>query len=248
MAPTADATGPFSWPALIAEPFLHQITTQLNTSERSGAPLHVMRHPETGDATGTVTVFDGDGLQAMVMSTADTPHLRMWQVVAFAPPDSALPHLSFDAKANPGGCWFSIDLIPRVACVEETAWTSHVYEPLSETVWDLHARDDMRQSLIRPRHRMHHSPWLVSMRLDEASGVEPAIEVVHAFTERFCDLLQEGIPPNATPLMSPDELAARDAQERRAMYSWEATANYRYLAMIGGDESVDIVQRTLRDP
>jgi hypothetical protein len=247
-ADTEPSVSPFAWPALIAEPFLDLMSEGLRLRERGGDPHHVMRHPSTGERTGAVQVFDGDGLQAMVLSTANTPHLRMWQAVAFTPPESAVPHLSFDAKANPGGCWFSIDLIPRVACVDEPAWTEYVYEPLSEFVWELHEREDMRQSLIRARHRMHHSPWLVSMRLDAGSGVGAAIEIVDAFTRRFCDLVRDDLPASARPSLAPSELAARDAVEREHLYSWEATANYRYLAMIGGDESVDIVQRTLRNP
>ncbi len=254
-APAPVATGPstpecFGWPALIAEPFLEQITARLNLTDTSpdGLPHHTMRHPTTGESTGAVRVYRGDGLQAAVLSTASTPMLRMWQLVAFTPPTSAVPHLSFDAKANPGGCWFSIDLVPRVACTEEPAWTEYVYEPLSDLVWSVHERDDMRQSLLRARHRMGLSPWLISMRIDEVSGVSAAIEAVAQVTDRFCELVADGIPPEVAPSLTPQQLAARDDRERELLYSWEATANYRYLAMIGGDESVDIVQQTLRHP
>lgn len=240
----------FAWPALIAEPFLEQITRRLALAETEphGEPHYEMRHPSSGERTGEVQVFRGDGLQAAVLSTASTPMLRMWQFVAFAPPESAVPHLSFDVKANPGGCWFSIDLVPRVACTEETAWTQFVYEPLSDLVWNVHERDDMRPSQLRARHRMGLSPWLISMRIDDVSGVSAAIEAVTQVTDRFCDLLAGGIPAAAVPSLTPQQLAARDARERELLYSWEATANYRFLAMIGGDESVDIVQATLRNP
>jgi hypothetical protein len=244
---SAPGSNPFSWPAAIAEPFLDLITRRLAVTERTDQ-AYPMRHPESGETTGAVQVFDGSGLQALVLSTAHTPHLRMWQAVAFTPPTSPLPHLSFDAKANPGGCWFSIDLVPRVAPTEHHAWASHVYEPLSDLVWSIHEREDMRQSLIRSRHRMHLSPWLISMRLDQPSAVPAAVDAVLAVTERFCDLVGAGLPDDAVPAVAADALAERDAREREHLYAWETTANYRYLAMIGGDESVDVVQGTLRDP
>jgi hypothetical protein len=78
--------------------------------------------------------------------------------------------------------------------------------------------------------------------------VAAAVDVVTTFTERFCTLVREDLPAAVRPVLSPQDLAERDARERALMYSWDATANYRYLAMIGGDESVDIVQRTLRNP
>lgn len=245
-----ETTGCFAWPALIAEPFLDQMTRRLNLSKAApqNALPYEMRHPATGDRTGAVQVFRGEGLQAAVLSTASTPMLKMWQFVALAPPESAVPHLSFDAKANPGGCWFSIDLVPRVPCTEEAAWTQFVYEPLSDLVWNMHERDDMRQSLLRARHKMGLSPWLMSMRIDEASGVEAARDAVMQVADRFCELVAEGIPAAAMPSLTPQQLAARDARERELLYSWEATANYRFLAMIGGDESVDVVQQTLRHP
>jgi len=240
----------FAWPALIAEPFLHQMTRRLHLRDvtTDGQPRYEMRHPTSGEPTGAVQVFDGEGLQAAVLSTATTPMLKMWQFVAFAPPESAVPHLSFDAKANPGGCWFSIDLIPRAACTEEAAWTRHVYEPLSELVWNMHERADMRQSLLRARHRMGLSPWVISMRIDDASGVDAALDAVTQVADHFCNLVRDGIPDAALPALTPQQLAARDARERQLLYSWEATANYRFLAMIGGDESVDAVQQTLRHP
>jgi hypothetical protein len=207
-----------------------------------------MHHPSTGERTGAIQVFDGDGIDAMVLSTARTPMLRMWQAVAYAPAASAVPHLSFDAKANPGGCWFSIDLVPRVAPTEEHAWADHVYEPLSELVWALHEREDMRQSLLRPRHRMHLSPWLISMRLDDESALQPAIDAVLQVTDRFLTLVRDGIPASAMPAATPAELRERDLRERGHLYSWDATANYKYLAMIAGDEAVELVHRIYRDP
>jgi hypothetical protein len=246
--PDASVPDAFGWTDRIAEPFLALLGERLTLSPRSGTPRHVMKHPSTGERTGEIAISDGRGLEAFVLSTASTPMMRMWQAVAFTPPASPLPHLSFDAKANPGGCWFSVDLVPRVACTEEPAWTRHIYEPLSELVWELQARDDLRPSQLRAAHRAHLSPWLISMRLEEESAVDAAIEAVTAVTERFCALVDEGLPPDAMPSLDGEALAARDARERAFLYSWEATANYRYLAMIGGDESVDIVQQVLRTP
>jgi hypothetical protein len=237
----------FGWTDRIAEAFMGTLAERLDITPEPG-PRHVMTHPTTGERTGEIAVSDAAGLQALVLSTASTPMLRMWQVVAFTPPTSPLPHLSFDAKANPGGCWFSVDLVPSVACTEEPEWTQHIYEPLSELVWELSARDDMRPSQLRAAHRAHLSPWLISMRLDEASAVPVAADAVAVVTERFCTLVSEGLPPEAMPSLDAEALAARDARERAFLYSWEATANYRYLAMIGGDESVETVQRVLRDP
>lgn len=241
---------PYAWAAQLAQPFLARLGARLHLQERGGpgASTYVLRDPAGGARSGAVQVLDGDGLQAAVLTTADTPLVRIWQLVAFSPPSSAVPHLSFEASANARGAWLSLDLVPRAAPTEEPAWTSHVYEPLSEAVWDFHTRADQRQSLIRARHRMRLSPWLVTAQLESAAAVAAAADVGALFTDRFCDLLRDGVPAEALPSLGPDQLAERDARERAHLYSWDATANYRFLTAVGGEDAVDVVQAALRDP
>jgi hypothetical protein len=117
---------------LLAKPFLELVEEKLQLTELpvAGGPFHTFTSPTTGEATGTIRLFDGKGIDIAVLTTANTEHLDIWQMVIFTPPESAVPHLSFEGSGNPGGSWLSVDLVPRATCLEEIDWTRYVYEPL----------------------------------------------------------------------------------------------------------------------
>jgi hypothetical protein len=231
--------------------FWEYLDARLTPTERqsaSGEPVLTLTHPATGSVTGRVQVYDAPGLQAIVRTTLDHGPHHLTQIVAFADPGSEVPHLTYEASANPGGEWLTVDLIPRVAPTEHPQWTDHVYGPLSDLVWQMHAREDARQSLIRAVHRLRMSPWLLSMRLDDVSALAPLEGAACAFVDRFATLLDDGLPATATTGLSPQQLADRDAAERRLLYSWDATQNYRFLEQLGGPACVEDIQAILRHP
>jgi hypothetical protein len=232
-----------SWSRRIADPVLLRLHEGLGLRERENEVREIVSR---SGPVGAVRVYDGDGIGAAVLTHIDSPVLRIWQLVVFTPPTSAVPHLSFESSGSERGTWISLDLVPRAGCLEEPAYTRHVYEPLSEPLWDLHAREDTRQALIRARHRMRLSPWLATMRLDAESAVEPARDLCLLYTEHFLGLVRDGIPAEAAPSLDAAALAARDVEQREQLYSWDATANYRFLALIDSEDLVDHVQRTLR--
>ena len=235
---------------LLAKPFLELVEEKLQLTELpvAGEPFHTFTSPTTGETTGTIRLFDGKGIDIAVLTTANTEHIDIWQMVIFTPPESAVPHLSFEGSGNHGGSWLSVDLVPRATCLEEIDWTRYVYEPLSDAVWALHERTDLQQALIRARHRMRLSPWLVTVKLEAETAVQPASDIVQLYAARFCQLLENGIPEQFLPSVSPDELAVRDARERSHLYSWESTWNYRHLALLGGPDAPTVVQQTLINP
>ena len=95
---------------------------------------------------------------------------------------------------------------------------------------------------------MRLSPWLVTVKLEAETAVQPASDIVQLYAARFCQLLENGIPEQFLPSLSPDELAVRDARERSHLYSWESTWNYSHLALLGGPDAPTVVQQTLINP
>jgi len=209
-----------------------------------GAPYETLTLLETGQAVGVVRVWTGDTIPKLVDSRLVVPALEIDSVMlhAFAPTDSAVPHLGSDVAGIEGRFSFNLDLTPRVDLALEPGYIDTVYEPMTTARNAAYAIEGAEPVDIPLRLRAFSSPWIVGVNVTEEQlpHVERAYD---EFLGHFSALLATGVPTGSSV-----DVAVRDRAQRRAQYDPASDEVWDFLASILGQSSVDVILELIRDP
>lgn len=209
-----------------------------------GRPYAVLTLSATGEAVGEVRAWTGRTLPKLVDSRLVVPDLGIDSVMlhAFAPADSAVPHLASDVAGLRGRLTVNADLTPRVDLAVEPVYLDSVYPPLTAARSAAYAVPGARPGDLPLRLEAFGSPWMtaVSVGPDRTADVE---QVLAAYADRFCALLENGVPAVSTA-----DLAARDAAHRRAQFDAASDEVWDVLADLLGTDAVSTILDLVRDP
>ncbi|MEL7207008.1 MAG: hypothetical protein AAGK32_02035, partial [Actinomycetota bacterium] len=197
------------------------------------------------DPVGSLRRFDGDATVVYVGITVDAIGLDSHMMFAFTPPDSAVPHFTLDSVlAGPHNA-FHLDLIPRVDPGANLAYLDHCFQPLTEAHDSAREIEGLELAHLSPRQWQLMSAWMLANRADDAgfAAIDP---IVDTYRDHWLGLVTDGLPADVVDA-SAQELAARDGQNRAAIFNQDVDPVWAQIdRLLGEDTSADIQQR-LRD-
>jgi hypothetical protein len=208
-----------------------------------GAPYETFRLIGTGEPVGFVRVWTGRSIPKLVDSRLVVPALGIDSVMlhAFAPTDSAVPHLGSDVAGVDGRFSFNLDLTPRVDLALDPGYLDAVYEPVNAARDEAYAIDGAELVDIPLRLRAFSSPWIVGVSVTEDQL--PAVERTYEqFLAHFNALLASGVSTTVG-----GDPSVRDRAQRRAQYDPANDEVWEFLASVFGQPSVDVVLDLIRD-
>jgi len=205
----------------------------------------------TGKLVGSLTVHTGriaDKPVRVVDTRLVIPDLSIDSVMlhAFAPGDSASPHLLSDlASLTEDGevSWhFHVDLMPRIDLVGSLRHLESVFTPLTNMYDSAFAIAGMRPIQIPPRLRALTSAWLVGAIVSPDD--DDAIDAVfNGYVRQWQQCVTE--PPETA--MDAMALASRDRHHRAAMFNPETDIVWEFLADLIGQDDVDTILEAIKD-
>ena len=195
-----------------------------------------------GSPVGTHRVLARDGVAALVYvsMTVEAFGLDSHMCFAFTPSDSPVPHFTVDSVLAGPHYAFHLDLVPRLDPGANLAYIDYCYGPLTEVHDETLQVEGLSRAHLSPRQWQLMSAWMLAHRADE-DGFGAAFGAVAAYRDHWLDLVEAGIPDEAIGGTTAEQLAARDARNRAAIFNPEVDPVWaRVDQLLGPDKSADI--------
>ncbi len=216
--------------AIVAALELEQIEHRVLESTIDGAPVGA--HSVYGVSGGVHVVYVG--------MTVEQFGLDSHMMFAFTPAESAVPHFTVDSVMAGPHYAFHLDLIPRVDPGANLAYLDHCFGPLTESHDSVAEIEGLTPAHLAPRQWQLMSAWMLAHRADEVAfaAVRPTVD---SYRNHWMALVAAGVPEDIYSGISPDQLAARDAANRAAIFSPEVDPVWaRVDQLLGADVSAEI--------
>lgn len=235
-----------SLPERLCRTTLEDIVDRVGLTEQ-GSPYLTLTSPMAPDPVGRMRVFIGNGKVAKAVYVGlvvPSIGLDSHMTFAFGAADSALPHFTLDSVHGQGSFAFHLDLIPRAELGTHVAYMDAVYDGLTETFTAVRQWDGLTPAALSPRQIAMMSPWMLVNR-----ATEPAFAAMSGPVEQYRDhwyvLVDKGIPDDVLASLSDVDLAARDAEHRRQLFSAEVDPVWHQVERLIGTEQMESIRQQL---
>ncbi len=195
------------------------------------------------DIVGELRVYRGRGRVQKVVSSRfalGTPAMDSHSVVVFTRPDCPVPHFGLDSVQLDSRVHLYVDLLPKRDLAVSLDYLDRCYVPLSDTRRELEQDARFSPSIAPLRHRALLSPWHALYTLDP-SDLSAAEMYVERYLSHWASLLRSHAPE----LESSPEVALRDAEYRKTLYSREVDPAWGMLDRVIGTGTVDEILAAL---
>jgi hypothetical protein len=238
-----------SLPAQLAQRSLDVIVGRTGATEvcaTDGGPFLTLRRPGDQGRIGAVRVFTSVGVPKIVTCAITVPERAMdtHMIYGFAPEASPVPHFTLDSVEANGSLAFHLDLVPRVELCTHVPYMDAVYSTLTPTHAEASTRPGLTKARIGPRAHAMMSPWMLVNRADEPAfrGIDGP---VNAYIGHWLDLVEQGLPDEATTGIDPRALARRDRVLRSNLFDPEVDPAWGRIGGLVGEDSVRVLRREL---
>lgn len=213
-----------------------------------GGPLRWLTSAPFGpDPVGKVRVFVGDGAVAKAVYVAlavPAIGLDSHMTFAFTPPTSAVPHFTLDSVQGQGSYAFHLDLIPRAEIGTHVPYMDAVYGNLTEKFEEVRAWEGLSDTNLTPRQNAMMSPWMLARRATE-EAFRAMTGPVGVYRDHWYSLIEKGLPDDVLATLSDTNLAARDAEHRRQLFSPEVDPVWHQVTQLVGEEQSEFMRHQL---
>lgn len=212
-----------------------------------GGPLRWLSSPMSPDPVGKVRVFTGDGAVAKAVYVAlavPAIGLDSHMTFAFTPETSAVPHFTLDSVMGQGSYAFHLDLIPRAEIGTHVPYMDAAYGGLTETFEAVREWEGLSATNLTPRQNAMMSAWMLARRATE-EAFRAMSGPVGAYRDHWYALLEKGLPDEVLTSLSDTDLAARDAEHRRQLFSPEVDPVWHQVTRLVGEEQMEFMRRQL---
>ncbi len=242
-----------SLPRALHESVLHRIVEKYGLTEdfTDGGPyLTLQSHlPMHEGSVGHVRRFTGNPLFQVVTSSIVVPAIELdsHMVFAFMPSDSAVPHFTVDSVRAGDHHAFHLDLIPRVDIGSRLQYLQEVYQPLDDACDRGRNIEGLERAHLSPTQWAIMSPWMLANRasVDAFTAIG---DIVTEYLEHWFGLVERGISAAAVEGVSREEMIARDARNKAAIFNPAVDPVWgRIIPMVGEDAAraqIELLQRT----
>ncbi|CAA0081953.1 Uncharacterised protein [Zhongshania aliphaticivorans] len=222
------------------------LTEELSADGEAFLPLFSQLPMHQG-SVGYMRKFTGNPLFQVVTSSIVVPALQLdsHMVFAFTPSDSAVPHFTVDSVCAGEHHAFHLDLIPRMDLGSQLTYMNEVFLPLTES-WERGSSiEGLSRAHLSPRQLGIMSPWMLANRATE-SAFEEITAVVDDYLEHWFSLLEKGVSAEALNGVTSEELIARDARNKFAIFNADVDPVWQRIAPLVGEEAASKQIETLR--
>ena len=220
------------------------IASRLELEEAVSTPLASVMD---GSPVGTHRVLTRDGVAALVYvgMTVEAFGLDSHMCFAFTPSVSPVPHFTVDSvRAGPHYA-FHLDLIPRLDPGANLAYIDHCYGPLTEIHDETMQIEGLTPAHLSPRQWQLMSAWMLAHRADE-DGFRAVFGAVTAYRDHWLGLVADGIPDEAIGEATAEQLTARDARNRAAIFNPEIDPVWARVDQLLGPEVSAAIRTSLK--
>jgi hypothetical protein len=186
---------------------------------------------------GELRVYRGRGVVEKVVSAhfkLKRPALESYMVTVFTRPESPVPHFVLDVVRFGSQASFQVDLLPKRDLGVSLPYMDRCFAPLSPIRADLEQDSRFATGTASLRKRALMSPWM-ALYTHAPEQLEVARSYVDRYFAHWSSLLTSG-----DALLSPDPaLAARDAQQRKLVFSRDLDPMWATLDRALGVPTVD---------
>lgn len=218
-----------------------------------GGPFQVLVNQHSGQPTGELRIFTGDGPVAKAVYAgiwADVPGvitLDSHMVFAFTPEESPAPHFTLDSveRGDLDTHAFHLDLIPRVDMGAHLAYTDEVYEPLADVFAKGSAIEGITAAELGPRQRSIMSAYMMVGRATPEAyrQLDPQVD---AFLDQFLALAKDGLSPATIEDLAGVDLAERDRRNRSFIFNPSVDPVWHHIIPLVGPEGSELIRANLQ--
>jgi hypothetical protein len=198
-----------------------------------------------GRRVGELRVYRGRGrVQKIVTShfNLDTPALESHSVTVFTAPESPVPHFVLDSVRFGPKVSFHVDLLPKRDLGVSLTYLDRCFAPLTDIRNEIDLDTRFMPGTAPLRQRALLSPWMALYTLDpELLGT--AMGFIERYFKHWSGLLRSDAPE----LHSAPDVAARDRQHRKLVFSREVDPVWGMLDRALGSDMVDLLLSVLAD-
>jgi hypothetical protein len=163
-------------------------------------------------------------------------------VTVFTAPESPVPHFMIDSVRGGPKVSFHVDLLPKRDLGVALAYLDRCFTPLTEIRSELDADARFVESNPPLRQRALQSPWMANYTV-EPELLGTAMGFIERYFRHWVALLRS----DAVELTSAPEIAARDRQHRKLVFSRDVDPSWATLDRALGRETVDLLLAALTD-
>jgi hypothetical protein len=198
-----------------------------------------------GRRVGELRVYRGRGrVQKIVTShfTLDTPTLESHSVTVFTAPESPVPHFVLDSVRFGPKVSFHVDLLPKRDLGVSLSYLDRCFAPLTDIRSEIDQDTRFVAGTAPLRQRALLSPWMALYTLDP-----DLLGTAMGFIERYFRHWSSLLRSDAPELGSAPDVAARDRQHRKLVFSREVDPVWGMLDRALGADMVDLLLSVLAD-
>ncbi len=192
-----------------------------------------------GRRVGELRVYRGRGCVQKIVCTSfsvGTPAVASQSVIVLTEPSSPVPHLVLDSMHVGSRVSLHLDLLPKRDLGVSLAYLDRCYVPLSEVRAALDADERFSAAQLSRRLRSLLSPWNVAHTVDVAD-----LGALGGYIDRYVSHWASLTKSEAVELQSAPEIASRDAQHRRLLFSRGVDPLWDVLDRLLDRQAVDMV-------
>ena len=196
-----------------------------------------------GKRVGELRVYRGRGRVQKIVCTSfsiGSPAVDSQSVIVLTEPSSPVPHLVLDSMHVGPRVSLHLDLLPKRDLGVSLAYLDRCYVPLSEVRGDLDADERFSAALLSRRLRSLLSPWNVAHTVDVAD-----LDAAGVYVDRYVNHWAALIKSDAPELQSAPEIASRDVQHRRLLFSRGVDPVWDVLDRLLDRQAVDLLINAL---
>jgi hypothetical protein len=202
-----------------------------------------------GQRVGELRVYRGRGrIQKIVtfhfgLDTPDLGTLESHSVTVFTAPESPVPHFMLDSVRVGPKVSFHVDLLPKRDLGVALAYLDRCFAPLTEIRAELDADPRFVESNPPLRQRALQSPWMANYTVEPELLGSTAMGFIERYFRHWVALLRS----DAAELASAPDVAARDRQHRKLVFSRDVDPVWTTLDRVLGTDTVDMLLAALTD-
>jgi hypothetical protein len=196
-----------------------------------------------GQRVGELRVYRGRGRVQKIVSycfASGTPVVDAHSVFVFTQPTCPVPHLVLNSAHSGPRVSLRLDLLPKADLGVNQAYLDFCYGPLDALRGELDLDPRFTPIALSRRLVSQLSPWNIAHSLDADD-----FGAFSRYTDHYLSHWASLIASDAPELSSSPEASARDAVQRRLLFSRQIDQTWDKLDRLLGREQVDVLLAAL---